>query len=67
MSFHWVYVMGSKACVWSGALAAPIWPQSPCDAEEAWNMGWIIVGAFALASFVSLLRRVHAWHSFYSR
>jgi hypothetical protein len=67
MSSHWIYLIGSKACAWTGALAQPVWPQSPCNADEAWNMGAVIVGIFVMLALFSIIRRIDAWHNYYRR
>ena len=67
MSYHWIYEIGAKACSWSGALAQPIWPQSPCNTNETWNMGAVVVGIFAMLALFAILRRVDAWHNYYRR
>ena len=67
MSYHWIYTLGANACAWTGALAAPVWPQSPCNVDETWNMGLIVVGAFAVVAVFAVYRRLDAWHSYYRR
>ena len=67
MSYHWIYSIGSKACAWSGTLAKPIWPQSPCNVDEAWSMGTIVVVVFALLAFFTIIRRADAWYNYYRR
>ena len=67
MNYHWIFTLGSKACVWTAALAAPVWPQSPCNIDETWNMGYIVVGAFAVMAVFAIYRRLDSWHSFYRR
>jgi hypothetical protein len=67
MSNHWIYTIGSKACSWSGALAAHVWPQSPCNADETWNMGVVVVSVCAVMALFAVYRRLDAWHSYYRR
>jgi len=67
MSQNLIYVIGSKACTWSGVVAAHFWPQSPCNPDETWNIGMVIVGALLLLAAVSVYRHFHAWHRFYGR
>ena len=67
MNYHWIFTLGSKVCVWTGALAAPVWPQSPCNIDEAWNMGYIVVGACAVMAVFAIYRRLDSWHSYYRR
>jgi hypothetical protein len=65
MYSHWIFTLGSKACAWTGVLAARIWPQTPCNAEETWNMGLIIVSAIGLLAVLAVYRRLDAWHNYY--
>ncbi len=67
MSDHWIYTLGAKTCAWTGALAASVWPQSPCNGEETWNMGLIVVGAFGLVALFAVYRRLESWNSYYRR
>jgi hypothetical protein len=67
MSYHWIYALGTKACALTAKLAAGIWPQSPCNVDEAWNMGYIVVGGVALLAVFAVYRRVEAWHNYYRR
>ena len=67
MSFHWIYAIGSKACAWSGALAAHVWPQTPCNGVETWNMGAIVVSALGVVAVFAVYRRLDAWHNRYRR
>lgn len=68
MSYHhMLYLIGSKACAWTGALAQTVWPQPACNADEAWSMGAVVVGLLALLAVASLLRRVDAWTKYYRR
>ena len=67
MASHWIYTLGAKACAWSGALTANFWPQTPCNVDETWNMGYVVVGAFALLALHAVYRRANAWHNYYRR
>ena len=67
MSHHWIFTLGSNACAWTGRIAGPIWPQTPCNAHEAVNLGLIIVSAVALLALFAVYRRLYAWHSYYRR
>ena len=67
MSYQWIYALGSKACAWTGMLAAPVWPQTPCNINEAWNMGYVVVGLFAMLAVYAFYRRAYAWHNYYRR
>ena len=65
MSSHWIYLIGSKACAWTGVLAQPVWPQPPCSADEAFNTGAIIVGLFAMLALAAIISRIESWHNYY--
>lgn len=67
MDTHWIYTLGEKACAWTGALSAEVWPQAPCNGIETWNMGYIVVGGCALLALFAVYRRLEAWHSYYRR
>jgi hypothetical protein len=64
---YWTQLLGAKACAWTGNIAAAVWPQTSCNVDEAWNMGTIVIGAFAALAFLAVYRRLYAWHSYYSR
>jgi len=65
MYYYWINTLGTKACVWMGALAAPVWPQAACNADETWNMGLIVVGAAVVVAAFAVYRRLNSWHNFY--
>jgi hypothetical protein len=67
MSYHWIYMIGSKACTWSGALASHVWPQPPCNVQETWNMGMVVIGIAAMLAVFAVYRRLEAWHNYYRR
>ena len=68
MSYHhMLFLIGNKACAWTGAIAQNVWPQAPCNAEEAWSMGAIVVGFFALLALAAVVRRIDAWHNYHRR
>jgi len=67
MSYHWIYTLGDKTCVWSGKLVAGIWPQTPCNIDEAWSMGYVIVGVAAILAVFVIYRRLDRWHNYYRR
>ncbi|MBI1213906.1 MAG: hypothetical protein GC190_20785 [Alphaproteobacteria bacterium] len=66
MSYHHtLYMIGNKVCLWTGALAQHVWPQTACNADEAWSLGAIIVGLLVILAVFSLARRIHGWHNYY--
>jgi hypothetical protein len=64
-SHHLIYLIGSKACAWTGALAQHLLPQSQCTPDEAWSMGAIVAGIAAMLALIALIRRFDAWHNYY--
>ncbi len=66
MTPHWIFQLGEKACTWGNAAVARVWRQTPCNAAETWNMGYVIVGVVLVLGVFAIYRRIYAWHTYYS-